>query len=72
MDDEHDDDSAPEVQAGSEIETEAFADVDEDLEADDVRFVWLVRDDLPRHQCALKRLHDTYRKGKYQLFCKRL
>ena len=37
MDDEHDDDSAPEVQAGSEIETEAFADVDEDLEADDVR-----------------------------------
>ena len=37
MADEHDDDSAPEVQAGSEIETEAFADVDEDLEADDVR-----------------------------------
>jgi hypothetical protein len=37
MDDEHDDDSTPEVQVGSEIETEAFADINEDLEADDVR-----------------------------------
>jgi hypothetical protein len=37
MDDEHGDDSTPEVQVGSEIETEAFADIDEDLEADDVR-----------------------------------
>jgi len=37
MDHEHDDDSAPEVQAGDEIETEAFADVDEDLEPEDAR-----------------------------------
>jgi len=35
MDDEHADDSAPEVEAGSEIEKESFPDVNEDL--DDVR-----------------------------------
>jgi hypothetical protein len=37
MNDEHDDDIAPEVQAGSEIETETYEDLDEDLEGDVVR-----------------------------------
>jgi len=37
MDHEHDDDSEPEVQTGSEIETATYADVNEDLEEDPVR-----------------------------------
>ena len=37
MDHEHDDDSEPEVQTGSEIETATYADVNEDLEEDDAR-----------------------------------
>jgi hypothetical protein len=37
MDHEHDDDSEPEVQTGSEIETATYAAVNEDLEEDGVR-----------------------------------
>ena len=57
MDHEHDDDSEPEVQTGSEIETATYADANEDLEEDGVRNE-LPSDEADRDATELSEIDD--------------